>query len=490
MSSQRAPARSQHILPACPRALPRSQHELPAFQHALRALRRTLPRSLHVLAPSRHTRRRFQYALAASSFNVGSLYRKPVVVTDPQTGEKIKTKSKKWWGQFKDANGRLRRHPLAVDKMAAQAMLNKLVKRVERQKAGLVDPTEEQRKRPLSVHVAEFKAYQENKNLTSKQVKETHSQLKKIIDGCKWQRIADISTSSVMEYLGKLRRDGRSAQTCNHYLKAVKTFSRWLVGDRRTPYNALAHLSRFNVATDRRHDRRALSPEEFTRLLDAAKTGKRIEGIRGPDRAMMYVLAAWTGFRKGEIGSLTLRSLRLDADPPTATVAACYSKRRREDRQVLHVEVVRLLCEWLATKPNRRPGDLLFPVSGRVPGGKERKTFKMVERDLAAARKLWLDEAKNDTKELGRREQSDFLCHRDHDGLYADFHSLRHFFITSLSRSGASPKMAQALARHSDIRLTMQVYTHVELADQTAAIGALPGPGVTTAPARPRAASA
>jgi integrase/recombinase XerD len=422
--------------------------------------------------------------------HMASLYRKPVVVTDATTGEKIKTQSKKWWGQFKDANGRLRRRPLAVDKMAAQAMLNKFVKRVEREKAGLVDPTEEQRKRPLSMHVAEFKAYQENKNLTAKQIKETHSQLKKIIAACKWQRISDISAGGVMDYLGKLRRDGRSAQTCNHYLKAAKTFSRWLVRDRRTPYDPLAHLSRFNVAADRRHDWRALSQDEFTRLVDAAKIGKRIEGIRGPDRAMMYVLAAWTGFRKGEIGSLTLRSLKLDADPPTSTVAVCYSKRRREDTQVLHPEVARLLKDWLASKPNRRPNEILFQVTGRVPGGKERKTFKMIERDLAAARAKWLNEAKDNPGERARREQSDFLCHRDHDGLYADFHSLRHFFITNMQRAGVSPKMAQTLARHSDIRLTIQVYTHVELADQTAAIAALPGPGSAAAPTRAKVASA
>jgi hypothetical protein len=36
--------------------------------------------------------------------------------------------------------------------------------------------------------------------------------------------------------------------------------------------------------------------------------------------------------------------------------------------------------------------------------------------------------------------------------------------------------MAQTLARHSDIRLTLGVYTHVELHDQTAAIQSLPGP--------------
>jgi integrase len=72
-------------------------------------------------------------------------------------------------------------------------------------------------------------------------------------------------------------------------------------------------------------------------------------------RAMMYVLAAWTGFRTGEVGSLTLRSFRLDDDPPTATLAACFSKRKRQDTQILHPQVVRLLQNWLATKPERKP---------------------------------------------------------------------------------------------------------------------------------------
>ena len=31
------------------------------------------------------------------------------------------------------------------------------------------------------------------------------------------------------------------------------------------------------------------------------------------------------------------------------------------------------------------------------------------------------------------------------------FHSLRHTFITNLSRANVSPKVAQQLARHSDI---------------------------------------
>ena len=190
---------------------------------------------------------------------------------------------------------------------------------------------------------------------------------------------------------------------------------------------------------------------------------------------MMYILASWTGFRKGEIGSLTLRSLRLDDDPPTATVAACFSKRRREDTQVLHPELVTLLKEWLAAKRRLKPDTILFPVSGRVCGGTDRKTHKMIEGDLMAARDEWLEKEKNARKKA-EMMQSDFLCYCNHDGLFADFHSMRHLFITSLERAGIRPKMAQILARHSDIRLTLGVYTPVELHDQTAAIGALPGP--------------
>ena len=406
---------------------------------------------------------------------MASLYKKPVMVTDPATGQKIKGKSKKYWAQFKDAQERLRRVPLSVDKMAAQAMLNQLVQRVEREKAGLVDPTEEQRKRPLIDHLREFESYLANKGVTTKQTQETITKLRRLFRTRRWRLIGDISAGGTLEFLGQLRRDGLSAQTYNHYLKAAKQFTRWLVRDRRTPTDPLAHLSRLNVRTDRRHDRRALSEAEFERLLNAARSGKRVEGISGPDRAMLYVLAAWTGFRKGELGSLTLRSLRLDANPPTATVAACYSKHRREDTQVLHPELVRQLRDWLATKRHLHSGQPLFPISGRVPGGVERKTHKMMERDIMAARDAWLEEAENED-ELQRRLKSDFLCYCNHDGLFADFHSMRHLFITNLERAGVSPRRAQTLARHSDIRLTMGVYTHVELSDCSAAIELLPAP--------------
>jgi integrase/recombinase XerD len=241
----------------------------------------------------------------------------------------------------------------------------------------------------------------------------------------------------------------------------------------RSPISSTFHSLGLNPV-DLRAARVSIS-QRFTLLIQAAKKGKQVEAISGPDRAILYILAAWTAFRKGELGSLTKNSLRLDEDPPTATVAASYSKRRREDTQVLHPDVVALLREWLKKKFRLKPTGLLFPISGKVPGGTERKTFKMIARDLAAARKAWIKEAKT-PRERREREKSDFLAYKSQDGLFADFHSLRHKFITSLEQSGVSPKTAQTLARHSDIRLTLGVYTHVALHDQAAVIASLPGP--------------
>jgi hypothetical protein len=70
------------------------------------------------------------------------------------------------------------------------------------------------------------------------------------------------------------------------------------------------------------------------------------------------------------------------------------------------------------------------------------------------------------------------IAYVDANGHYADFHALRKTFVTNLARSGASPKAAQTLARHSDINLTMNTYTLLalqELAEDVEALPPLPG---------------
>jgi hypothetical protein len=74
------------------------------------------------------------------------------------------------------------------------------------------------------------------------------------------------------------------------------------------------------------------------------------------------------------------------------------------------------------------------------------------------------------------------IPYRDESGRVADFHSLRHAYITALAKGGVHPKLAQALARHSTITVTMDRYTHTLIGEQADALDALPD--LSTGPER------
>src|SRR4029079_10069974 len=66
------------------------------------------------------------------------------------------------------------------------------------------------------------------------------------------------------------------------------------------------------------------------------------------------------------------------------------------------------------------------------------------------------------------------IAKRDERGRTACVHSLRHSYASLLVRGGVAPRVAQAALRHSDVRLTMQVYTDPKLLDVDAALAVLP----------------
>jgi integrase/recombinase XerD len=241
--------------------------------------------------------------------------------------------------------------------------------------------------------------------------------------------------------------------------------------------NPVASLKRVTIETDRRHDRRAITDEEFQRLIAAAEQGTEIEGMAGRDRAMLYLLATWTGYRRREFASLTLESLDLTCQTPSAKVRAAYSKRRREDAVPLHPYVVERLNQWLATMPKSAVAEPLFAL--KTKKGHFRKTSKMMRMDLEVAREQWIEEAESEA-ERSRRVSSYFLKYEDEDGLFADFHANRHSFVSNLARAGVPLTIAQKLARHSGPRLTANRYTHLEMAEGAEAISCLPAPKQTS----------
>ena len=70
-----------------------------------------------------------------------------------------------------------------------------------------------------------------------------------------------------------------------------------------------------------RRVRRPLTDDEFARLIRAAEAGDEFRGLSGPDRAVLYVTAGYTGLRASELASLTPASFQFDAATPSLIVA-------------------------------------------------------------------------------------------------------------------------------------------------------------------------
>jgi integrase len=406
---------------------------------------------------------------------MANIYKRTKTVTDPKTGEKTKVPSKMWWGRYRDAKGIDCRLPLAADKKSAQLRLSELVQQVEREKSGLADGTEIEMKKPIQVHLDAYEQHLIAKNNTARHINETLARIKRVLDDRQIKTAMQLKTIEVEAFINDIRTENNtSLETCNHYMRSMKSFARWMLLNERLYRNPLESLTILNTRTDRRHDRRPLAMDEFIRMYEAAKTGPPVEGISGHDRAMLYLLAVWTGYRKGELGSLTLRHfIGLDTETPMITVRANYSKRRRDDSMVLHLDIADHFKKWLEIRQPASDDEILFPIS-ETSCGVERKTSDMMAFDLMAARQFWIAET-DDEAEQKKRIASDFLKYQATDGKFADFHALRHTFITNLSYANVAPKTAQMLARHSDIKLTMQIYTHINAQEQADAIKSLPG---------------
>jgi integrase/recombinase XerD len=190
---------------------------------------------------------------------------------------------------------------------------------------------------------------------------------------------------------------------------------------------------RFLTNTDIKRKRRAFTQDELRRLItNTEASGVSLWGLSPKQRSMLYLVAAFTGLRAHELSSLTRQSF--DLDRKTVTVQAGYSKRRREDVLPLNASLLTKLEPWIVTIED---DGLLW--DGAWSSASSSHVMRMMKIDL-------------------KRAGIEYVV----GGRYADFHALRHTFISSLARSGVHPSKAKDLARHSTITLTMDVYSHVE----------------------------
>ena len=166
--------------------------------------------------------------------------------------------------------------------------------------------------------------------------------------------------------------------------------------------------------------RRAYTDSEFATLLSVA--GKQ---------RIVYLTAALTGIRHGEVKELRWGDINLIGEKPSVTVRASVGKNHRQACLPLHPTLVGALKEFRPA--NASAGDLVF--KGLVP------RYKIFNGHLKAAKIEKVDSEKR----------------------VVDFHSLRHTFCTNLHRAGVSQREAMELMRHNDPRLTATTYTDTSL---------------------------
>lgn len=375
-----------------------------------------------------------------------------------------------WYVRWYDAKGE-RGKPQCTgttDRNTATRFLARMVDNVAQHKLGLVDASAEalarQAERPIAEHLADWKLAVQGRGVSPRRLALAMSRAERIIADCAFARLGDIDAHHVRQFLADGKAGGMAPNTLNSYRQAIGQFCRWAWKNQRLATDPLASLEAVKVV-GQTYERRELLPDELARLIDTAARGPVVLGMAPADRAMAYRVASGTGFRRAELASLTPASFNLDADPPTVTVAARDSKRRRQDVQPIRPDLATLLGPWMDGKP---AGEPVLPLPGH--------TADMIRADLRRARAWWIREAA-DRAERRKRQASVFLAYSDDAGRVADFHSLRHTFISRIVASGASVKVCQELARHSTPTLTIGRYAHTRLHDLTEALDALPGTG-------------
>jgi len=373
----------------------------------------------------------------------------------------------RWHARFKDERGKWTSRTCGgADKATAKRLAQAWEDEAREVREGRADPRakrfQSEAVRPIAEHIADFRAMLAAKGNTPGHVALAIAHVDRIVKATAAARLADLSADAVRSAVAAIKEEGLALRTCNAILRSVKTFVGWLEADGRIRHNHLRHVKGFNAEADKRRVRRDISDDELARIIIATKAGGVSFGLSGEDRAIAYKLAAGTGFRRGELASMTKASFALEGDAPTVKVSAAYSKRRRGDTQPIDAALAADLAKWLATKPAGVP---VLPLT--------RKTAEMLAGDMWKAKRAWMREA-GSVQERWERRKADFLNPTDGEGRVFDFHALRHHYISRVVQSGASVKVCQELARHSTPVLTLGRYAHVRLADLRKALPGVP----------------
>jgi integrase len=273
-----------------------------------------------------------------------------------------------------------------------------------------------------------------------------------IIPALRRRKLKDLSTTDIRRFYRNKRDEGLS----NRSLQYIHTTLRKALEDARNDgiitRNPTDGVRPHKTPQGAAKESRALDPTQVKALLSAA-SGDRWEAL--------YVVALYTGLRRGEVLGL----LWEDVDLEEATLSV---------KRSLDVDGT------LKTPKNPASRRTLKLTPCALAALKAHKAHQNEERLRTGD--LWEDNGFVFPNTIGRPMSAgnfyrrEFLPLLESAGLADEgftFHSLRHTFATTLAAKGVSPATAQKMLGHSDIRMTLGIYTHATDEMQDAAMAAL-----------------
>lgn len=274
--------------------------------------------------------------------------------------------------------------------------------------------------------------------------------------------LSALSIQAVVMFRAKRLQEGASRATVNLEVAFLQTMLRWardlgMIGE----HPALRVRALPVREADQRRRKRALSADEVARLIAAARRlDARASATKLP-QTPMWVTFLETGARRGEL--VAIRWHQIDLDRATLHIAAADSKSGRGRTIPIRRELALELAD-LRSKSSRFLGRLVGPqdFAFRSPYGVP-----------------WIASFNNVGRHLRRVLREAGIERRDEAGRLVTPHALRHTLATRLARANVPPKSTQSILGHSDVRTTLDYYTHVEEQDLRAAIETLgaPSPG-------------
>lgn len=376
-----------------------------------------------------------------------------------------------------------------TDKAATQQLAAKWLREIERKEVGLADPFGESRKAPILQHVADFLRAQQQGTLNRRTgaspvwIARTEKRLVALLRAMGAARAEQLRIDDAEAELAKRLAGGWSAKTRDDHAALLRQFGGWLVTSERLPRNPFERLKSIRSASSKTFRRHALTVAELALLVEAAQTRPVQQGVianpwmraarredlqaAGDERAVLYQVAAYTGLRRGEVLKLVWSDLHLGPTPAIA-LRGETTKNKQSVRLELPAWLGEMLEQLRRTKATAAGGPL--PGSDLVFGASYRHITERLRLDALFAR-IGTEQVVGGKK----RVVAD-------DGRVIDFHALRGTLATLAAELGMPPRLLQEHMRHSDVRLTMQVYAQVRSPAMRAAIDLLPKPGPVPAP--------